>query len=86
MDVSAIEVKILLFSLRQFVAVVVVKIFCGTSLKQFSRQILVTVPQCLEILFLSPRRQDWTKNIKYVIFDEVDGAKRSSLKLPSWHI
>ncbi|KAM7443056.1 putative ATP-dependent RNA helicase ddx60 [Porites harrisoni] len=34
-------------------------------------QILVTVPQCLEILFLSPRRQDWTKNIKYVIFDEV---------------
>ncbi|CAH3109022.1 unnamed protein product, partial [Pocillopora meandrina] len=34
-------------------------------------QILVTVPQCLEILFLSPRRQDWTKNIRYVIFDEV---------------
>ncbi|KAM7424845.1 putative ATP-dependent RNA helicase ddx60 [Porites harrisoni] len=34
-------------------------------------QILVTVPQCLEILFLSPRRQDWTKNVKYVIFDEV---------------
>ncbi|KAJ7386930.1 putative ATP-dependent RNA helicase ddx60 [Desmophyllum pertusum] len=33
--------------------------------------ILVTVPQCLEILFLSPRRQDWTKNVKYVIFDEV---------------
>ena len=37
----------------------------------FCFQILVTVPQCLEILFLSPRRQDWTKNIKYVIFDEV---------------
>ncbi|XP_078360874.1 putative ATP-dependent RNA helicase DDX60 isoform X2 [Oculina patagonica] len=34
-------------------------------------QILVTVPQCLEILFLSPRRQDWAKNVKYVIFDEV---------------
>ncbi|CAH3032867.1 unnamed protein product [Porites evermanni] len=34
-------------------------------------QILVTVPECLEILFLSPRRQDWTKNIRYVIFDEV---------------
>ncbi|XP_027035542.1 probable ATP-dependent RNA helicase DDX60 [Pocillopora damicornis] len=34
-------------------------------------QILVTVPQCLEILFLSPRRQDWTKNVRYVIFDEV---------------
>ncbi|XP_015768450.1 PREDICTED: probable ATP-dependent RNA helicase DDX60 [Acropora digitifera] len=44
-------------------------------------QILVTVPQCLEILFLSPRRQEWTKNVKYVIFDEVhclgeeDGAE-----------
>ena len=36
-----------------------------------SRQILVTVPQCLEILFLSPRRQDWTKKVRYVIFDEV---------------
>ncbi|XP_044173202.1 probable ATP-dependent RNA helicase DDX60 isoform X1 [Acropora millepora] len=34
-------------------------------------QILVTVPQCLEILFLSPHRQEWTKNVKYVIFDEV---------------
>ncbi|KAK2572326.1 putative ATP-dependent RNA helicase DDX60 [Acropora cervicornis] len=34
-------------------------------------QILVTVPQCLEILFLSPRRQEWTKNVKYVIFDGV---------------
>ncbi|CAH3109016.1 unnamed protein product [Pocillopora meandrina] len=34
-------------------------------------QILVTVPQCLEILFLSPRRQDWIRNVKYVIFDEV---------------
>ena len=37
----------------------------------FPRQILVTVPQCLEILFLSPNKQDWTKNVKYVIFDEV---------------
>ncbi|XP_077209763.1 putative ATP-dependent RNA helicase DDX60 isoform X2 [Paroedura picta] len=34
-------------------------------------QILVTVPQCLEILLLSPRRQDWAKKIRYVIFDEV---------------
>ncbi|XP_078360877.1 putative ATP-dependent RNA helicase DDX60 [Oculina patagonica] len=34
-------------------------------------QILITVPQCLEILFLSPHRQNWTKNVKYVIFDEV---------------
>lgn len=34
-------------------------------------RILVTVPQCLEILLLSPRRYTWTKNVKYVIFDEV---------------
>nr|XP_060634717.1 probable ATP-dependent RNA helicase DDX60 [Anolis sagrei ordinatus]XP_060634718.1 probable ATP-dependent RNA helicase DDX60 [Anolis sagrei ordinatus]XP_060634719.1 probable ATP-dependent RNA helicase DDX60 [Anolis sagrei ordinatus]XP_060634720.1 probable ATP-dependent RNA helicase DDX60 [Anolis sagrei ordinatus] len=34
-------------------------------------QILVTVPQCLEILLLSPHRQKWAKRIRYVIFDEV---------------
>ena len=34
-------------------------------------QILVTVPQCLEILLLSPRRTKWIQNIRYVIFDEV---------------
>ncbi|NWI55493.1 DDX60 helicase, partial [Calyptomena viridis] len=34
-------------------------------------QILVTVPQCLEILMLSPRCQKWTQRIQYVIFDEV---------------
>ena len=43
----------------------------STSFFFDSRQILVTVPQCLEILFLSPRRQDWTKKVRYVIFDEV---------------
>ncbi|XP_034236098.1 probable ATP-dependent RNA helicase DDX60 isoform X2 [Thrips palmi] len=34
-------------------------------------QILTTVPECLEILLLSPRCQTWTRRIKYVIFDEV---------------
>ena len=31
----------------------------------------MTVPQCLEILMMSPRRQDWASKIRYVIFDEV---------------
>ncbi|XP_072903996.1 probable ATP-dependent RNA helicase DDX60 isoform X1 [Hemitrygon akajei] len=34
-------------------------------------QVLVTVPQCLEILLLAPHQQEWTKRIQYVIFDEV---------------
>ncbi|KAM9607634.1 LOW QUALITY PROTEIN: putative ATP-dependent RNA helicase DDX60 [Trichechus inunguis] len=34
-------------------------------------QILVTVPQCLEMLLLSPHAQKWVKRIRYVIFDEV---------------
>ena len=33
-------------------------------------------------LFLSPRRQEWTKNVKYVIFDEVDWGEDGSLSLP----
>lgn len=33
--------------------------------------ILVTIPQCLEILFFSPTRESWMNSIKYVIFDEV---------------
>ncbi|XP_037008816.2 probable ATP-dependent RNA helicase DDX60 isoform X1 [Artibeus jamaicensis] len=37
----------------------------------FNCQILVTVPQCLEILLLSPRSHKWVKRIRYVIFDEV---------------
>ncbi|XP_066488910.1 probable ATP-dependent RNA helicase DDX60 isoform X2 [Tiliqua scincoides] len=34
-------------------------------------QILVTMPHCLETLFLSPHHQEWVKRIRYVIFDEV---------------
>lgn len=37
----------------------------------FKKQILVTVPQCLEILLLSPHKQEWVKRMRYVIFDEV---------------
>lgn len=40
-------------------------------------RVLVTVPQCLEILLLSPRRYTWAKKIKYVIFDEVHCLKGS---------
>ncbi len=36
-----------------------------------SCKVLVTVPQCLEILLLSPVHESWSKKIKYVIFDEV---------------
>jgi superfamily II RNA helicase len=36
-----------------------------------SCRVLVTVPQCLEILLLSPVHESWSGNIKYVIFDEV---------------
>ncbi|XP_028932417.1 probable ATP-dependent RNA helicase DDX60 isoform X2 [Ornithorhynchus anatinus] len=34
-------------------------------------QILVTVPECLEILLLAPQHQQWAQKIRYVIFDEV---------------
>ncbi|NXY40816.1 DDX60 helicase, partial [Ceuthmochares aereus] len=49
---------------------------CGVFTRDYrndvmNSQILVTVPQCLEILMLSPRAQKWTKRIQYVIFDEV---------------
>jgi len=33
-------------------------------------QVLITVPQCLEIIFLSPAHLDLTEKIRYVIFDE----------------
>ena len=34
-------------------------------------QILVTVPEGLELLLLSPRTHDWVKSLRYVIFDEI---------------
>ncbi|KAM6401302.1 putative ATP-dependent RNA helicase DDX60 isoform 2-T2 [Pluvialis apricaria] len=51
-------------------------VVCGVFTRDYrndvmNSQILVTVPQCLEILMLSPRSQKWTKRIQYVIFDEV---------------
>jgi superfamily II RNA helicase len=33
-------------------------------------EILVTVPECLELLLLSPHRHDWVRSLLYVIFDE----------------
>ncbi|XP_061331112.1 probable ATP-dependent RNA helicase DDX60 isoform X3 [Pezoporus flaviventris] len=51
-------------------------VVCGVFTRDYrhdvvNSQILVTVPQCLEILMLSPRCQKWAKRIQYVIFDEV---------------
>uniref|UniRef100_A0A8B9GNU6 DExD/H-box helicase 60 n=1 Tax=Amazona collaria TaxID=241587 RepID=A0A8B9GNU6_9PSIT len=51
-------------------------VLCGVFTRDYrhdivNSQILVTVPQCLEILMLSPRCQKWAKRIQYVIFDEV---------------
>ncbi|XP_056417054.1 probable ATP-dependent RNA helicase DDX60 isoform X2 [Hyla sarda] len=51
-------------------------VLCGVFTRDYrtdalNSQVLVTVPQCLEILLLSPHRQDWVKKIKYVILDEV---------------
>ncbi|XP_074922462.1 putative ATP-dependent RNA helicase DDX60 [Chelonoidis abingdonii] len=51
-------------------------VVCGVFTRDFRHdalncQVLVTVPQCLEILLLSPHRQQWAKRIRYVIFDEV---------------
>ncbi|XP_055488277.1 probable ATP-dependent RNA helicase DDX60 isoform X1 [Leucoraja erinacea] len=52
------------------------KVVCGCFTRDYRSnvdncQILITVPQCLEILLLSPPKQDWAKKIQYVIFDEV---------------
>ena len=36
-----------------------------------SSRILITVPQTLLILLLNPAHADWSKNIKWIVFDEV---------------
>ncbi|XP_057576651.1 probable ATP-dependent RNA helicase DDX60 [Hippopotamus amphibius kiboko] len=51
-------------------------VVCGVFTRDYRHdtlncQILVTVPQCLEILLLSPHSQKWVKRMRYVIFDEV---------------
>ncbi|CAG2059425.1 unnamed protein product [Timema podura] len=39
--------------------------------KALECQILVTVPQCLELLLLSPRQHSWVSRLRYVILDEI---------------
>ncbi|XP_051897877.1 probable ATP-dependent RNA helicase DDX60 isoform X2 [Pristis pectinata] len=51
-------------------------VVCGVLTRDYRQdalncQILITVPQCLEMLMLTPQRQAWVKKLKYVIFDEV---------------
>ena len=50
--------------------------FPGVFTKDFrynveSCQILVTVPDCLDVMLLSPQYASWMKRIRWVIFDEV---------------
>ncbi|XP_034234769.1 probable ATP-dependent RNA helicase DDX60 isoform X2 [Thrips palmi] len=52
------------------------KTLLGICTKEFRHnvtncQILTTVPECMELMLLSPKLQSWVKRIKYVIFDEV---------------
>lgn len=49
---------------------------CGVFTPKYGRnettcQILITVPECLEIMLVSPDHVDWVKRLKWVIFDEV---------------
>ncbi|KYO46223.1 putative ATP-dependent RNA helicase DDX60 [Alligator mississippiensis] len=57
---------------------------CGVFTREYRHdvmncQVLVTVPQCLEILLLSPHRQKWVKRIRYIIFDEVAAISKKIL-------
>uniref|UniRef100_A0A8C9GCS1 RNA helicase n=1 Tax=Piliocolobus tephrosceles TaxID=591936 RepID=A0A8C9GCS1_9PRIM len=49
---------------------------CGAFTRDYCHnvlncQVLITVPECFEILLLAPHRQKWVERIRYVIFDEV---------------
>ncbi|KAL4679709.1 hypothetical protein H8959_009359 [Pygathrix nigripes] len=49
---------------------------CGAFTRDYRHnvlncQVLITVPECFEILLLAPHRQKWVERIRYVIFDEV---------------
>ncbi|KXZ48231.1 hypothetical protein GPECTOR_29g135 [Gonium pectorale] len=41
--------------------------------------VLVTVPQCLEILLLSPAHRSWVASIKYIVFDEVQSINETGV-------
>mmetsp|Transcript_10845 Transcript_10845/g.19822 ORF Transcript_10845/g.19822 Transcript_10845/m.19822 type:complete len:1849 (-) Transcript_10845:249-5795(-) len=48
----------------------------GVMTRDYSRklkdcEVLITIPECLETLLLSPQSEMWARCIKYVIFDEV---------------
>lgn len=43
----------------------------------FKCQVLVTLPETLEALLLSPKYQVWARNIRYVIFDEIHSIENS---------
>jgi superfamily II RNA helicase len=49
----------------------VINFLADYRFKPLECQVLVTVPQCLEILLLSPFAEKWRKRIKYAIFDEI---------------
>mmetsp|Transcript_20064 Transcript_20064/g.27638 ORF Transcript_20064/g.27638 Transcript_20064/m.27638 type:complete len:2046 (+) Transcript_20064:56-6193(+) len=49
---------------------------CGVFTKDFrynveNCQILVTVPDCLDVMLFSPQYANWLKRVRWVIFDEV---------------
>ncbi len=41
-------------------------------------RVLITVPQCLEILLLSPANREWLGRLRYVIADEVHCISEAS--------